>query len=88
MVFECIDKNMPCDVYFSSYTAGKEELFVEVAKHYGAKIWVDHGRFMDMEIIGLSKYFTLDESSTWIFLNRFAWDEEDEQKDKLYTWVY
>lgn len=82
MAFECIDKSLPCDVYFGSYTAGKEELFIEVAKRYNTQIWVDQARFRDMEILGFSKYFTLDESTAWVFLNRFAWDEEDENKDK------
>lgn len=82
MAFECIDSNLPCDVYIGSYSAGKEELFVEIAKKYNTKIWVDNARFRDLEIIGLSKFFTLDESQAWIFLNRFNWDDNDEVRDK------
>lgn len=82
MAFEVIDKHVPCDVYISSYTAGKEELFVEIAKKYKSKIWVSKERYKDLEILGLDPYFTLDESVAWIFLNRFGKDEEDRDKDK------
>ena len=84
MTFEVIDKNIPCDVYISSYSAGKEELFIEISKKYNTKIWVEKSRFVDLEILGLVKYFTLDESNAWIFLNRFNFDEEDRDKEKQY----
>ena len=83
MVIESIDKNMPCDVYFTSYTAGKEELFIEVAKKYKTKVWVESTRFRDLQLLGFSQYFTLDESQAWIFLNRFYNDDDSEYKGKV-----
>lgn len=82
MTVECIKKHQPCDVYISSYSAGKEELFVEVAKTFGTRIWVSKDRFRDLELLGLSQHFTLDDSQAFIFLNRFGKDEDDRDKDK------
>lgn len=81
MTIETIKKHQPCDVYLSSYTAGKEELFIEIAKHFKTQVWVAEDRFKDMEILGFSKYFTLDESIAWIFLNRFVFDEDGDEKE-------
>lgn len=82
MAIEIIDQNMPCEVYFSAYTAGKEELMIEISKKYKTRVWVDENRFKDMKSLNLSKYFTLDESECWIFLNRL--NDIDEEVNAKY----
>ena len=77
MVTDLIDANSPCDVYLSSYTAGKEELFVECAKKYSTRVWVSADRFEDLHALGFSHYFTLDESEAFIFVNRLAHDDDE-----------
>ena len=75
MCFELIDKNLPCEVYVSSYNAGKEELLIELSIKFNTRVWCSENRYKDMMCIGMNKYFTIDESEAWIFLNRLSDDE-------------
>lgn len=83
MAVEIITSRMPCEVFLSAYTAGKEELAIELAKEFKTLVWVEPERYIDMQNLGLHTYFTLDESAAWIFLNKASRDEEDLKSKKL-----
>jgi hypothetical protein len=82
MAIEVIEQNKPCDVYIKAYTAGKEELLIGIARHFDTRIVCSTERLEDMKLIGLDKYFTLDESDYWIFLNKLH-DSDQTKNDKL-----
>ena len=72
MAIQTISKHIPCDVYIKAYTAGKEELLIGIAKHFNTRVVCGEERYEDMKLVGLEQYFTLDESTSWIFLNKLS----------------
>jgi hypothetical protein len=71
-IIRIIDENEPCDVYFSTYNLGKEEIMVELAEHYKTKIIVSQERYKDILAmdVDISKFSTKDEDG-WIFVKRW-----------------
>ena len=54
-----------------AYTIGKEEIAVELAKHYNTKIVVDKNRYMNMQVLDYHKdLFTLNPKEGFIQLSR------------------
>lgn len=52
-----------------AYTIGKEEIAVELAKHYDTKIVVDKNRFLNMNVLDYHKdLFTLNPEEGFICL--------------------
>ncbi len=82
MAVDVINKNIPCDVYFISYTAGKEELFVEVARKFNTRMWCSKERYRDLHALGFGQYFTVDTSEAWMFLNLIHTDDQDDEWTK------
>lgn len=83
MVMDLIDANIPCDVHLSSYTTGKEELFIEIAKKYNTKIYATKDRYDDLTLLGFGEHFTLDENEAFIFLNRLNLEDEEAKEAYL-----
>jgi hypothetical protein len=86
MVLDIIEKHLPCEVFLQAYTAGKEELLIEISQRFDTQVWVDEDRFTDMKQLGLAEYFTLDKSVAWVFLNLCPSDDPV-QKEALYDHV-
>lgn len=84
MVIDIIERHLPCEVFLQAYTAGKEELLIEVSRRFQTQVWVDEDRFTDMRELGFSEYFTLDKSVAWVFLNLCPSDDPV-QKEALYS---
>ena len=82
MVLDVIGSHMPCEVFLQAYTAGKEELMIEIARKFETQVWVDEDRFKDLKELGLSEHFTLDRSVAWVFLNLCP-SEDPAQKEAL-----
>lgn len=52
-----------------AYTIGKEEIAVELAKHYNTKIVVDKNRYMNMRVLDYHKdLFTINSKEGFIHL--------------------
>lgn len=65
-----INKNRNCCVKMFAYTIGKEEIAVELAKHYNTKIVVDKNRFMNMKTLDYHPdLFTLSSKEGFIHLS-------------------
>lgn len=78
-----IDKNLPCKVKMFSYTIGKEEICVELAKHYKTKIIADKGRYMNMRVLDYHpELFTLDPSKGFIYMDKGINSAKNREKIK------
>ena len=64
-----IDKNLPCRVKMFAYTIGKEEIAVQLARHYKTKIVVGPQRYKNMISLNFHpEMFTTNESQGFIHL--------------------
>lgn len=70
-----IEDNLPCDVYISTYNLGKEEILVELAKHFKTKIVVNNERYKDIICMDFKpEMFTVKPEEGWIFCVK--WKDE------------
>jgi hypothetical protein len=66
-----------------SYTIGKEEIAVELAKHYKTKIVVDKNRYLNMTVLDYHKeLFTLNPEEGFIHLTRGINTSKEKEKIK------
>lgn len=74
---------MPCRVKMFAYTIGKEEIAVELAKHYKTKIIADKNRYMNMQILNYHPdLFTLDPAEGFIYLDKGINSAKNREKIK------
>jgi DNA cross-link repair 1B protein len=68
-IVKIIEENLPnLDVHIGTYTLGKEEILVEVAKKFETKVVVNYERYKNIVTMGFqTEYFTIDPEGCWIF---------------------
>ncbi|CAK94931.1 unnamed protein product (macronuclear) [Paramecium tetraurelia] len=82
MLCEIIDKNPNNRVFLCVDSVGKEELMVELAKHYDTVIVVNEQRYEIVTAMNFYvEYFTLDKTQGWIEVIRKG-EVEERLKDK------
>ena len=67
MLADLVEQLQPTRLFLSTDSAGKEEAFLALSKHYKVRIAVSHSRLTYIKAMNLPmQYFTLDASKTWI----------------------